>query len=60
MNSDVDIFGTPRNFLKQPKNMEVYCDECNRSIAASRFAPHLEKCMGMGRNSSRLVDSFFS
>uniref|UniRef100_A0A0N5AZQ6 SAGA-associated factor 11 n=1 Tax=Syphacia muris TaxID=451379 RepID=A0A0N5AZQ6_9BILA len=53
--NDVDIFGTPRSFLKQPKNMEVYCDECNRSIAASRFAPHLEKCMGMGRNSSRIA-----
>lgn len=53
--SDVDIFANPRNFIKQPKTMEVYCDECNRSIAASRFAPHLEKCMGMGRNSSRIA-----
>ena len=24
-----------------------------RTLAASRFAPHLEKCMGMGRTSSR-------
>ena len=24
-------------------------------MVASRFAPHLEKCMGMGRNSSRVA-----
>ncbi|KAK2119452.1 Ataxin-7-like protein 3 [Saguinus oedipus] len=27
-----------------------------RSIAASRFAPHLEKCLGMGQNSSRIAN----
>ena len=31
------------------------CPNCQRNLAASRFAPHLEKCMGMGRNSSRLA-----
>ena len=36
---------------KQP---ECRCPQCDRNLAASRFAPHLEKCMGMGRN-SRLV-----
>lgn len=34
--------------------------DCTHSAAAntvllSRFAPHLEKCMGMGRNSSRIA-----
>lgn len=37
---------------KQP---ECVCPNCQRNMAASRFAPHLEKCMGMGRNSSRLA-----
>ena len=36
------------NILKNKKNEQ-------RNMAASRFAPHLEKCMGMGRNSSRLA-----
>lgn len=31
------------------------CPNCDRSLAAVRFAPHLEKCMGMGRNSSRIA-----
>lgn len=34
---------------------ECVCPNCQRNMAASRFAPHLEKCMGMGRNSSRLA-----
>ena len=34
---------------------ECICPNCQRNMAASRFAPHLEKCMGMGRNSSRLA-----
>ncbi|KAG9337615.1 hypothetical protein JZ751_028493 [Albula glossodonta] len=42
----VDIFGQVYN---QWKNKD-------RSIAASRFAPHLEKCLGMGRNSSRIAN----
>ena len=34
---------------------QIECPNCDRSLAASRFAPHLEKCMGMGRNSSRVA-----
>uniref|UniRef100_A0A0M3I3V5 SAGA-associated factor 11 n=1 Tax=Ascaris lumbricoides TaxID=6252 RepID=A0A0M3I3V5_ASCLU len=52
---EFDIFGNANIPQKPQKNMEVYCDECKRTIAASRFAPHLEKCMGMGRNSSRVA-----
>ncbi|MCJ8739187.1 hypothetical protein PDJAM_G00044320 [Pangasius djambal] len=48
----LDIFGQVYN---QCKNKECVCPNCNRSIAASRFAPHLEKCLGMGRNSSRIA-----
>lgn len=46
-----DIFGQVPHKL----HFECSCPNCNRSMAASRFAPHLEKCMGMGRNSSRLA-----
>ena len=55
-----DVFGQPIStsgngppaLKKQP---ECICPNCQRNLAASRFAPHLEKCMGMGRNSSRLA-----
>jgi hypothetical protein len=30
------------------------CTNCNRSFAASRYAPHLEKCLGIaGRGVGR-------
>merc|ERR1739844_481856 len=44
-------FGVPP-LKKQP---ECTCPNCQRNMVASRFAPHLEKCMGMGRNSSRVA-----
>lgn len=47
----LDIFGHGPG--KRP--MECVCPNCSRNMAASRFAPHLEKCMGMGRNSSRIA-----
>ncbi|XP_071497924.1 ataxin-7-like protein 3 [Diadema antillarum] len=47
----LDVFGQP--LIK--KHLECVCPNCHRNLAASRFAPHLEKCMGMGRNSSRLA-----
>lgn len=37
------------------KQLECVCPHCHRPLAAPRFAPHLEKCMGMGRNSSRIA-----
>jgi len=47
----LDVFG------EKPvkKQQECACPNCERSLAANRFAPHLEKCMGMGRNSSRIA-----
>ncbi|KAH3692154.1 ataxin-7-like protein 3 [Dreissena polymorpha] len=47
----VDVFGNP----PARKQLECVCPNCQRNLAASRFAPHLEKCMGMGRNSSRIA-----
>ena len=29
------------------------CVKCHSKVAATRFAPHLANCMGLGRNSSR-------
>ena len=47
----VDVLGQ----VQTKKNYECVCPNCQRNLAASRFAPHLEKCMGMGRNSSRIA-----
>lgn len=35
------------------KSQDCTCPICNRTVVASRFAPHLETCMGMGRKRSR-------
>lgn len=48
----LDVFGQPPVIKKF---QDCVCPSCNRGLAASRFAPHLEKCMGMGRNSSRIA-----
>ncbi|XP_074652353.1 ataxin-7-like protein 3 [Tubulanus polymorphus] len=47
----LDVFGQ----VPMKKQLECVCPNCGRNLAASRFAPHLEKCMGMGRNSSRIA-----
>eukprot|EP00794_Sanderia_malayensis_P003415 gene3415-3906_t len=47
----VDVFGQP----PMKKSLDCSCPNCQRCMAANRFAPHLEKCMGMGRNSSRIA-----
>lgn len=47
----LDVFG--QHPIK--KSQECNCPNCDRGVAASRFATHLEKCMGMGRNSSRIA-----
>lgn len=49
--SEADIFG--QQYVK--KSQECCCPTCHRPLSASRFAPHLEKCLGMGRNSSRIA-----
>ncbi len=49
----LDIFGNAPQTMK--KNEECVCPNCSRLLGAQKFAPHLEKCMGMGRNSSRLA-----
>lgn len=48
----LDVFGQ----VPMKKQLECICPNCQRNLAASRFAPHLEKCMGMGRSSSRIAN----
>ncbi|KAF9278840.1 hypothetical protein BGZ68_008328, partial [Mortierella alpina] len=50
----VDIFGQN----PQPNNTHQYeCVHCQRSFPAQRYAPHLEKCLGLsGRTSSRTAN----
>lgn len=50
----LDVFGQP---LSKKKQYNCTCPECNRNLAASRLAPHLEKCMGMGRLSVRAASN---
>ncbi|XP_046750987.1 ataxin-7-like protein 3 [Diprion similis] len=47
----LDVFG--QQAIK--KSQDCACPNCDRGVAACRFATHLEKCMGMGRNSSRIA-----
>ncbi|CAO1429625.1 unnamed protein product [Diamesa serratosioi] len=37
------------------QDQTVKCPICQQFVSAKRFAPHLERCMGMGRNSSRIA-----
>jgi len=51
-----DIFGQTQTDMEN--NSESFeCVNCKRAVMASRYAPHLEKCMGYGRNSSRIASS---
>ncbi|KAK9306049.1 hypothetical protein QLX08_003113 [Tetragonisca angustula] len=47
----LDVFG--HDAIK--KFQDCNCPNCDRGVSAFRFATHLEKCMGMGRNSSRVA-----
>jgi SAGA-associated factor 11 len=43
---DVDVFGSSNT----KKAIDCTCPNCDRLVACSRFAPHLEKCMGKNTN----------
>lgn len=47
-----DVFG---NTVPPVALDQVACPNCNRKIAAGRFAPHLDKCMGRARAASRIA-----
>jgi hypothetical protein len=46
-NPQTDIWGRP----PRPLEETVECSECNRQVSTVRFAPHLDKCMGIGTTS---------
>jgi hypothetical protein len=48
-NPQTDIWGRP----PRPPNENVECSVCNRQVSTVRFAPHLDKCMGIGTTSVR-------
>ena len=50
----LDVFG--QSLARPKKQINCTCPHCGRNIGASRLAPHLEKCMGMGRLSARVAD----
>lgn len=47
---NVDVFGNRHPAVALDL---IDCFHCGRSVAAGRFAPHLHKCMGKGRQASR-------
>ncbi|CAG4957220.1 unnamed protein product [Colias eurytheme] len=53
VSKDFDVFGL--SLVKKTPDSNCSCPNCERPVSATRFAPHLEKCMGMGRNSSRIA-----
>lgn len=50
---DTDVFGSSNT----KKAIDCHCPNCNRIVAASRFAPHLEKCMGKNASASSVRSS---
>lgn len=42
-----DIYGRDLNTLVAER---CECLECGNEYSCARYAPHLEKCLGMGRN----------
>ncbi|KAJ3394653.1 SAGA-associated factor [Lobulomyces angularis] len=46
----VDIFG---NNSTQTQGERLECPNCSNLFPSVRYAPHMEKCMGLGRNASR-------
>eukprot|EP00055_Hartaetosiga_balthica_P015177 m.87988 g.87988 ORF g.87988 m.87988 type:complete len:188 (-) comp8798_c2_seq1:1534-2097(-) len=48
----VDVFG---NCILKDNAPNVICPNCKMARHASKFAPHLEKCMGIGGRESRRI-----
>jgi len=46
------VFG---HVLSTKKQYDCVCPNCQRSLAAARFAPHLEKCLGMHASITRVA-----
>jgi Sgf11 (transcriptional regulation protein) len=56
--ASIDSIMAATGVLHVDKNVNVECNVCSSSIAASRYAQHLEKCLGRGgRSSSRAASA---
>jgi hypothetical protein len=55
LGSSTDIYGCK---YEVDNGEFVKCSICDRSIMCSKYAPHLEKCLGMGRNRKKSNSSF--
>ena len=52
----MDVFGQTLQELQLVRDQKTCpCPKCGTVIGGSKCAPHLEKCMGMGRNTGRLA-----
>ncbi len=52
-NPGYDCFGQPLMSAAGDKSTEnVMCPNCGQKTGAARFAPHLQRCMGGGRNAT--------
>ena len=47
------MFGASAHFKKQH---ECICPNCMRTVAASRFAPHLGKCLEMTQDAIKVAN----
>lgn len=47
---DCDVFGL--SATKKTPDCNCSCPNCERPVSATRFAPHLEKCMGIIHSST--------
>mmetsp|Transcript_1190 Transcript_1190/g.4203 ORF Transcript_1190/g.4203 Transcript_1190/m.4203 type:complete len:278 (+) Transcript_1190:190-1023(+) len=50
----VDLYGQKMTGVG---NEQIDCPNCKRKVVASRYAPHLEKCMGKSRRTRRQGDA---
>ena len=48
-----DRYGRSASFWAALPTEELRCPHCTRAVGAARFAPHLQNCLGKGRNSQR-------
>lgn len=47
---------SPVSSLPIGSHENIECAVCGRNIASTKYAPHLEKCLGMGRNAARNIN----
>lgn len=54
---ECDVFGF--SIMKKTPDSNCSCPNCERPVSATRFAPHLEKCMGKFFDQSFMIYMFY-